>query len=434
MRVRNYRIWFAGALVSNVGTWMQRIGQDWLVFNSLSHEDSTAMGIVTALQFVPQLFLAPYAGVLADRLDRRRVLFWTQGAQALLGLGLGLLVLSGHAQMWHVYIFALALGVVTALDTPVRQTFVSNLVPDRDLPNAVALNSTSFNVARMLGPAVAGVLVAAVGPGWVFLINTVTFLAMILAIARIDVARLRPMPRVSREDTRMREGLVYIRRRPDILAVIVGAFLVGTFGMNSAINIAAMATSEFGYGADQFGFLSSTMAIGSVTGTLMAARRDRPRLRFIFGSAGAFGLTCLAGALAPNVIVFAVVLVPMGLAALTFITSANAYVQVTTRPSMRGRVLSIYMAVFLGGTPIGAPLVGLVNDVLGARWGLGVAVVAGLLTALVGLVWYWRSQELHLTFDRSRRGFWRVEREEEEPELGPATHPITAALEIQEPR
>ncbi|SQC37562.1 Putative bacilysin exporter BacE [Rothia kristinae] len=298
--MRNYRIWFAGALVSNVGTWMQRIGQDWLVFNSLSHEDSTAMGIVTALQFVPQLFLAPYAGVLADRLDRRRVLFWTQGAQALLGLGLGLLVLSGHAQMWHVYIFALALGVVTALDTPVRQTFVSNLVPDRDLPNAVALNSTSFNVARMLGPAVAGVLVAAVGPGWLFLINTVTFLAMILAIARIDVARLRPMPRVSREDTRMREGLAYIRRRPDILAVIVGAFLVGTFGMNSAINIAAMATSEFGYGADQFGFLSSTMAIGSVTGTLMAARRDRPRLRFIFGSAGAFGLTCLAGRWPPT--------------------------------------------------------------------------------------------------------------------------------------
>ncbi|WP_235503741.1 MFS transporter [Curtobacterium sp. S6] len=423
----NYRWWFIGALISNVGTWMQRIAQDWLVFNDLSHEDSTAMGIVMALQFLPQLVLAPYAGLIADRADRRKVLYVTQGSMAVLAGLLGALVLSGAAQLWHVYVFALLLGVVTAIDSPVRQTFVSNLVSDRDLPNAVALNSMSFNSARMVGPAIAGILVAAMGSGPVFLINTVTFLAMIGAIAVINTSRLRPMPRVSKAGSRMRDGLTYVKSRPDILVVMVGAFLVGTFGMNSAINIAAMATSEFGYGANQFGFLSSTMAIGSVAGTLMAAKRERPRLRFIFGASGAFGLSCLAAALSPNVVVFAVILVPMGLAALTFITSANAYVQVSTEPQMRGRVMSIYMAVFMGGTPIGAPIVGVINDVMGARWGLGVAVVAGIVTAGLGLVWYWRSQDLHLTFDRSRRGFVRLEKDAD-------YSPITAALEIQEPR
>jgi len=425
--VPNYRWWFLGALVSNIGTWMQRIAQDWLVFNDLSHEDSTAMGIVMALQFLPQLFLAPYAGLLADRSDRRKVLFLTQGAMAVLAALLGVLVISGSAQLWQVYVFALLLGIVTAIDSPVRQTFVSNLVQDRDLPNAVALNSMSFNSARLIGPAIAGLLVAAVGSGPVFLINTVTFLAMIGAIVAIDTTRLRPMPRVSRASSRLRDGFAYVRSRPDILIVMVGAFLVGTFGMNSAINIAAMATSEFGYGANQFGFLTSAMAIGSVSGTLMAAKRERPRLRFIFGAAGLFGLTCLAAAASPNVVVFAVILIPMGLASLTFITSANAYVQVSTEPHMRGRVMSIYMAVFMGGTPIGAPVVGRINDLWGARWGLGVAVAAGLATALLGFLWYWRSQHLHLTYDRSRRGFVRLERDADYA-------PITAALEVQEPR
>ncbi len=406
---------------------MQRIAQDWLVFNDLSHEDSTAMGIVMALQFLPQLFLAPYAGLLADRADRRKLLFITQISMAVLGGLLGGLVLTGAAQLWHVYIFALMLGVITALDSPVRQTFVSNLVSDADLPNAVALNSMSFNSARMVGPAIAGVLVAAVGSGPVFLINMVTFLAMIGAIAKIDTSKLRPIPRVSRANSRMRDGITYIMSRPDIVVVMIGAFLVGTFGMNSAINIAAMATSEFGFGANEFGFLSSTMAVGSVAGTLMAAKRERPRLRFIFGASGAFGVTCLLAALSPNVVIFAITLVPMGLAALTFITSANAYVQVSTEPQMRGRVMSIYMAVFMGGTPIGAPVVGVVNDVFGARWGLGVAVVAGVITAVLGLFWYWRSQHLHLTFDRSRRGFVRLEKEANYA-------PITAALEVQEPR
>lgn len=406
---------------------MQRIAQDWLVFNVLSREDSTAMGIVMALQFLPQLLLAPTVGVAADRMDRRKLLLATQSLMGLLAAGLGALVLGGHARLWHVEAFALALGLVTAFDTPVRQTFVSNLVQDRDLPNAVALNSMSFNVARLIGPAVAGVLVAAIGAGPVFLLNTLSFGAMILAILLIDGSALRPMPRVSRKASRLRDGAGYILGRPDLVVVTLGAFLVGTFGLNSAINIAAMATTVYGYGADQFGFLSSAMAVGSVMGTLLAARRDRPRLRFIFWASAAFGLSCLAAALAPNAAVFALALLPMGLSALTFITSANAYVQMATEPQLRGRVLSIYMAVYMGGTPVGAPLVGWVNDTFGARWGLGVAVAAGLLAAALGAGWFWREENLHLTFRRSRPGFLRVERENE-----PA--PVTAALEVQEPR
>lgn len=406
---------------------MQRIAQDWLVFNVLSREDSTAMGVVMALQFLPQLLLAPTVGVAADRMDRRKLLLVTQSLMGLLAAGLGALVLGGHARLWHVEAFALALGLVTAFDTPVRQTFVSNLVQDQDLPNAVALNSMSFNVARLIGPAVAGVLVAAIGAGPVFLLNTLSFGAMILAILLIDGSALRPMPRVSRKSSRLRDGAGYILGRPDLVVVTLGAFLVGTFGLNSAINIAAMATTVYGYGADQFGFLSSAMAVGSVLGTLLAARRDRPRLRFIFWASAAFGLSCLAAALAPNAAVFALALLPMGLSALTFITSANAYVQMATEPQLRGRVLSIYMAVYMGGTPVGAPLVGWVNDTFGARWGLGVAVAAGLLAAALGAGWFWREENLHLTFRRRRPGFLRVEREHE-----PA--PVTAALEVQEPR
>lgn len=434
--IYNYRLWFAGALISNIGTWMQRTAQDWLVFNDLSDHDSTKMGIVMALQLGPQLFLAGYAGVMADKVDRQKLLLFTQSVMALLSLGLGLLVLSGHTQIWHVYLFALALGIIASFDAPVRQTFVSELVSDKDLPNAVALNSTSFNTARMIGPAIAGIMVVAMGSGPVFLINTLTFVAMILAIVFIRNSELRELPHSLRGGSRMRDGFTYLKTRPDILCVMVGVSLVGTFGLNTALNIAAMATTEFGKGAGEFGFLNSVLAIGSVCGTLLAARRDMPRLRFIFGAAGAFGLASVIAACSPNLVFFALALIPMGLAALTIITSANAYVQVTTEPEMRGRVMSLYMAVFIGGTPAGAPLVGFVNDVLGARWGLGVAAASGLLAALIGALWYYRSQQLHLTFDRSTKTKFVLRRGDV---LAPETHPdeppvTTAALEIQQPR
>lgn len=431
----NYRIWFIGALISNIGTWMQRTAQDWLVFNDLSQHDSTQMGIVIALQFAPPLLLAPYAGALADRGNRRKILLWTQGNMGALALGLGALVISGHVTIWQVYLFALALGVVSALDAPVRSTFVSELVGDVDLPNAVALNSMSFNVARMIGPALAGLMVVWVGTGPVFLINTVTFLAMIASVLLVRSQELRELPRSSKAQSRVRDGVTYLKTRPDIIVVMVAAFLIGTFGLNTAMNIAAMATTEFGQGAGEFGVLNSVVAIGSVAGTLLAARRDTPRMRFMFASCLGFGITTLLAALAPNLWLFALALIPLGLMALTIITSANAYVQVTTEPEMRGRIMSIYMAVFIGGTPVGSPLVGLVNDYFGARWGLGVASASGFIAALIGLIWVMKYKHLKLGYDKTTRTRL-VLRPRPDPAPAPDEEPppVTAAIDLQEPR
>ncbi|GGG42081.1 MFS transporter [Kocuria dechangensis] len=389
-RFRNYRVWFAGALVSNIGTWMQRTAQSWLVFDELTDHDATAMGVVTALQFLPQLFLAPWAGVLADRVDRRRLLLWTQSAMAVLAAGLGLLVISGAATLWSVYAFALALGVVATLDAPVRQTFVSEMVDDDYLSNAVALNSTSFNSARMIGPAAAGVLVASVGSGWVFLLNTLTFGAMLAAVLAIRGSELRRMPRSGRGRGQIREGIAYVAGRPDIVAVLVTIFLIGTFGLNFAVFLAAMAGPVFGRGSEVFGLLNSVLAVGTVAGALLSARRRSARLRYVYGGSAVFALSCLGAATAPSLPLFALWLVPCGLSSLTIMTTANAYVQSTTSPVMRGRVMSLYMAIFMGGTPVGAPVVGWITDALGARWGMGVAVAAGLAGAVVGLVFWWR--------------------------------------------
>ncbi|GAA3275172.1 MFS transporter [Paenarthrobacter aurescens] len=409
--ILNYRIWFFGALISNIGTWMQRTAQDWLVFDHLTAHDAGAMGITLALQLGPQLFLAPWAGLLADRYSRRKLLLLTLVAMALLSTGLGVLVLLGIAELWHVYLFALMLGIVTAVDAPVRQTFVSELVTDDYLPNAVALNSASFNVARMIGPAVSGVLTVVVGPGWVFLINTLSFVAMLWALKLIPASSLRVQPRAAAGKGRIREGVRYVRNRPDIQVVLAAIFIVGTFGLNFPLFIAAMVGTQFGMDAGAFGALNSVMAIGSVTGALLAARRGRPRLRLIFGAAGGFGIASALAAMAPNAVLFGLALIPCGLFALTLITSANGYVQSTTEAVMRGRVMSLYMAIFMGGTPIGAPLVGWVANVGGPRWAVGVAAIAGVSTAVVGLLWIIRAKQLRLRFDRRARGLkhFRVE-------------------------
>ena len=327
LRLFNYRIWFIGALISNIGTWMQRTAQDWLVYDILTEQDAAAMGVVMALQLGPQLLLAPWAGLIADTYNRRKVLLATQVSMGMLGLGLGLLVLSGSAELWHVYAFALALGVVSAVDGPARQAFVSEVVSERDLPNADALNSASFNGARMVGPAVAGLLTVAVGPGVVFILNALTFGSMVVALLKMRAGELRVLPTAGHGKGRIKAGLRYVRLRPDIMMVMLAIFIVGTFGMNFAIYIAAMARTEFGRDAGIFGLLNSVMAIGSVAGALLSARRDRPRLRFVFGAAGAFGLACILSALAPTLELFALSLVPVGLFALTLMTSANAYVQ-----------------------------------------------------------------------------------------------------------
>jgi MFS family permease len=382
----NYRIWFAGAIVSNIGTWMQRTAQDWIVINDLTDHDATALGITMALQFGPQLLMVPFSGFFADRFDRRKLLMATQAAMGVLGLALGVIVVTGVVQLWQVYVFAFLLGIATAVDAPVRQTFVSALVDESNLSNAVALNSASFNMARMVGPALAGVLVAVIGAGWVFLLNAFSFVAVLVSLRCMRVDLLRSAPRASKGPGALLEGFRYVARRPDIIAIMAIVFLIGTFGLNFPIYASTMATIEFHMGAGEFGFLSSAIEIGSVAGALLSARRERPRLRLILGAAVLFGIALAASALMPTVWTFAILLPFVGIAAQTMMTSANGFVQLSTDPAMRGRVMALYMAIFMGGTPIGAPIMGWIADAAGPRWALVVGGASGIVAALVGLV------------------------------------------------
>jgi MFS family permease len=401
--VANYRLWFAGAMVSNVGTWMQRIAQDWLVLTELTDEDATAVGVTMALQFGPQLLLVPLTGWAADRMDRRTLLMLTQIAMAILGLGMAAVTLTGVATLWMVYGFALALGVAAAFDAPVRQAFVSQLVPTKYLSNAVALNSASFNAARLVGPAIAGALIAVVGVGWVFLINAVTFGAVLLALGLLRMDQFTAFTRPQRAPGQLLGAFGYVRRRPDILLVLTMVAILGMIGFNFAIFISAMARIEFREGAGEFGLLSSVLAIGSVTGALLSARRERPRLRTITLASAGFGASLLAAALMPDTVSFGAALVLVGFSALTTMTTANAYVQTTTAPAMRGRVMALYLSIFMGGTIVGAPLLGWVADVAGPRWSVGVGAASGILAAAVAVVFWVRTRQARLAWDGARR-------------------------------
>jgi len=402
---RNYRLWAAGAIVSNVGTWMQRTAQDWLVLTVLTHNNATALGVVMALQFGPLVLLLPLTGWAADHYDRRKLLIGTQTALGVLALGLGLLTVTGLVQLWHVYVFAFGLGCVTAFDAPARQTFVSELVGEADLSNAVALNSTSFNAARMIGPAVAGVLIAALGTGAVFLINGASFAAVIgsLSLLRVSELHRKDAPIASRG--RFVEGFRYVGSRPDLGALFLMLFLIGTFGFNSAIFISTMSVTVYHVGAGQFGLLTSAMALGSVGGALMSARRGRPSITLLIGAAAIFGVGYGLASAAPNYVLFALALVLVGLSVQTFTTSTNALVQMTTAPDMRGRVIAILLALTLGGTPIGAPIVGWVADQFGARLALCVGASSGFVAAGIGVIYLWRYRQLRLAVEDGRLRF-----------------------------
>ncbi|HCG54973.1 MULTISPECIES: MFS transporter [Brevibacterium] len=397
----NYRHWFAGALISNTGTWMQRTAQDWIVLTYLTNNNASALGITMALQMGPQLIMFPFAGAIADKFSKRRLLMVTQTLLGAVGLLLFVLVITDVIVLWHVYMTALALGILATLDNPSRQAFVSELVGEKLLPNAVSLNSASFNGARMIGPAVAGVLTALIGAGPVFLISGLGFAATLTVLIRLDQTRLHPSGR--RGTGGILGGFKYLRRRPDVAIVLLVLFIVATFGFNFNIYTATMAKIEFGQDASGFGLLNSVMAIGSVTGALISAKREKPRLRFIFGAAGGFGLAVGTASLIPNYYVFAASLMLVGFASLTMMTSANAYVQTTTPAHYRGRVMAIYAAVVLGGTPIGAPLAGWVADMYGPRMAMGVGAASGIIAFGVGLVWMVVSKNLRLSYDpRSR--------------------------------
>lgn len=386
LRIVNYRIWAAGAFVSNIGTWVQHTAQDWLVLTELTHHDASAVGLVMALQFGPQMLLLPWTGFAADHFNQRRLLMVTQAAMGVLALALGALTVAGIVRLWHVYVFAFLFGCVAAFDAPVRQTFVAELVGERDLHNAVALNSTSFNAARLIGPAVSGLVIAAIGTGWSFLINGVSFVGVLLSLATLRVAALRPSARVHRRKGNFTEGFRYAWGRPDLRAILIMLFLIGTFGLNFPIFISTMAVSVFHVGARGYGILSSIMALGSMAGAFFGAARMAPRFESLLTGAFVFGLGCALAALAPGYWLFAAALVVIGVAALTVTNTTNSLVQLSTPPEMRGRVMALRVGVALGGTPIGAPIVGWVADSFGPRWALGVGAAAGLASALVALL------------------------------------------------
>lgn len=383
LRGYNYRIWAGGAFVSNVGTWVQRTAQDWLVFTQLTHHDAAAVGLVMALQFGPQLLLLPWTGFAADHFNQRKLLIATQATMGGLALALGVLTVTGAVRLWHVYIFAFLFGSAAAFDAPVRQTFVGELVGDDDLHNAVALNSTSFNAARMIGPAIAGIIIAGIGTGWAFLINGASFAAVLISLGLLRVADLRPNARARRARGSFTEGVRYVWGRPDLRAILLMLFLIGTFGLNFPIFIATMAVGIFHADARGFGLLSSLMAIGTIAGALLSAGRSKPRFSLLLVGAAVFGLGCTLAAVAPGYWFFACALIVIGVATLTVTNTTNSLMQLSTEPGMRGRVMALRVSVALGGTPIGAPIVGWVANHCGPRWALGLGAASGFAAAVV---------------------------------------------------
>ncbi|MGA8208995.1 MAG: MFS transporter [Nocardioidaceae bacterium] len=387
---RNYRLYASGAVVSNVGTWMQRVAQDWLVLQ-LTGNNGTALGVTTGLQFLPILLLSPYAGLVADRFPKRRLLQVTQLMLAVPALVLGLLAVTGVAQTWHVYLLAFVFGIGSAFDAPARQSFVAEIVGTDDLTNAVGLNSASFNLARMVGPAVAGLLIAALGSGVpatgaVIVLNALSYGAVVLSLQRMRPADLRPATPATRTKGMIGDGVRYTMARPDLVLILTIVFFTGTFGLNFQLTSALMATEVFHQGAGEYGLLGTTLAVGSLSGALLAARRVRVRHRTVVLAALGFGAAEVVAGLLPTYLAFAVWTPVLGIASLTMITAANATFQLSVAPHMRGRVMALYMMVFMGGTPLGAPIVGWVGETFGARWTLvggGLATILGTMLAVL---------------------------------------------------
>jgi MFS family permease len=387
LHVRNYRVYAIGSLISNTGTWMQTTAQAWLVL--VLTDSGVALGITMALQLLPTLLLSPLGGVLADRFSKRTVLRVMQVMMAVPAAVLGALAVTGVVATWHVYVLAFVFGIGRALEAPARQSFVPEMVSPENLGNAVALNSASFNAGRLVGPAVAGVLIAtlgggAVGTGWVIIVNAVSYGAAFVALSLLDPDRLTPTPVIAPGAGAIREGLRYLRSRPDLVLVLWCVFFLGGFGMNFQITSALMATEEFGKGASGYGVLGSALAVGSLAGSLLAARRAMPRLRFIVLSGLGFAVVQVASGLMPTFYSYMAVLPFVGLSILTMATTANAMIQMTSTPAMRGRMAALYVTVFIGSVPLAAPIIGWVAETLGARTALvGAGLFAGLGIAVV---------------------------------------------------
>jgi MFS family permease len=416
LSIRNYRIWFLGGLVSNIGTWAGRVGQDWLVLTELTPHSATALGIVTGLQFLPILLLAPWAGTIADRYDKRTTLLMTQAGLLVTTLVLGVLAVTGAAVLWHVYVIAALQGVLTAIDNPARQAFVPEIVGREHLTNAVGLNSASFNLGRLVGPGLAGLVIATWGTGQALLLNSASFLFVLAALVAMRRRDLRPSPRLTGRGG-IREGFAYVQGRRDLKLIMGLIFVLGTFGMNFQITTALMATEVFGKGAGEYGLLGSVMAIGSLTAALRTAGRKEPRLWIMLAALGGFVLASGAAALASTYAAFAVLLVPVGFTALTAMTVANTLVQTRVDPVMRGRVMALYMAIFMGGTPIGAPLIGWIGEVAGPRWTILVGTFAMAMTLVVVARRLLSEENVRVTWATDARPHLIIRTSPREPQL-----------------
>ena len=381
----NYRIYAIGTLISNIGTWMFRTALTWMVL--VLTGSGTAIGVVAAALTLPTLIFSPLAGVLADRFDKRRGLIVAQIAMAMPVGVMGVLALFEVAQPWHAYVLAFGFGAGKAFEAPIRQSFVVELVGIKHLANAVALNSASFNSGRLVGPGIAGLLIAWLGSGvaatgWVIIFNFFSFFAVFVSLTTLDLTQLRPSPRTTKVRGAIREGIRYVRDRSDLVLVLAIVFFVGTFAMNFQITSALMVTEVFNLGAKTYGVLGSIVALGSLAGALIAARRANPTIQLVIGSGSVFALLSIAAGLMPNVWSYAVLLPFQGLSVLLMMTSANSFIQLTTGSTMRGRISSLYLMVFWGGTPLGGPFIGWVGETFGGRWSL---IVGGCL-ALAGIV------------------------------------------------
>lgn len=379
--IHNYRLYASGQVFSLIGVWMQRVAQDWLVLD-LTNGSPVALGCAVALQLLPVLLLSMWGGVLADRMDKRTLLLWLESALGLCALTLGFLDITGVVRVWHVFVLCVVFGCFSAVATPVRQSFVAEMVGRDSLTNAVALNSMIFNMARIVGPAIAGVAIVAIGTGWVFLANAISSVGEVLGIWLIRPAQLHRADPMPREKGQLRAGLRYLRHRPDLLTVMLLVFFVATFGMNFHLTLAILARNVFGGGADAYGLLATLIAAGTFGGATWMAFRRTPCMPLFLGSALVLGLLEIVSGLMPTLLLTGLMMIPVGMAMMTFSTTANATVQLAVEPGMRGRVMGIYLLVFLGGNPIGGPLAGWLGEINGRAPVIVGGVVSMVVTAV----------------------------------------------------
>ena len=380
--IRNYGYYFAGQSVSLIGTWMQSIAQSWLVYTKT--HSGFDVGLIVALQTLPILLLGPMGGTIADRYGKYRLLFWTQAFAGIQALILAAVDLSGHLQLWELYSMAVALGLINAVDNPTRQTFIVEMVGREQLSNAVTLNTVMVNMARAIGPAVAGVLIATVGSGWCFLVNGVSFAFVLASLSAMHTDEMSPAPRVERMRGQLREGFRYVGSTPVLRDALVMMALIGCLTYEFQTTLPLMSGGTFHGDSRTYGYLTACIGVGSVIGGLVAAGRPRHGMRALVSTAGLFGVAVLAAALAPSLLAEEFLLLAVGACSVTFLSRGNASLQLNAEPSMRGRVMSLWSVAFLGSTPLGGPLVGFIGGSLGARYGLGVGGVAALMAALYG--------------------------------------------------